>query len=293
MIFGFRNKVAKQSFSAVHLPSNRKELFLDILINRFWFLVKLGCILLLFTFPFLFVSTIKELTINGIILSLEDGLVSKNEATKQILYTSIQYDFFNLISFVILSIGLAGIVKIIKLLIWGEGIVLRSDFISGMKQNMKQYTLLFFTVGLVCLINNSVVILVGSQNESMNFLGWLPTLFATIILLPISAFCFSQIPYYQNTFIQNVLNGAKFYILNSGKTLSIILLCCFTWVAIIFIPMILVKFILLILSVILILPIVFLIWFLYSNHLFDRYINTRQYPDIINKGLWKKDVSKE
>lgn len=285
----YKRKVAKEDFTIDKLPSNRKELFFDLLKNRFWTFFKIGLVLALFMLPLILSSLVKEISIYNVYKSFSDNLITEEELKGHLISITLGYDLVNILLFILLAIGVSGIARIYKMLIWNEGVIFVSDFINGIKQNFKQYALLFFLTGILVLFNNFMMLMLrGTEFDYISYLPWSVTIVA---LFPIGLFCFSQIMYYTNTFKENFSNGIRLYISNPFKTLSIILLFLLPALLIIINEYIFVKFISLLIWTILILPIIICLWILYSNSLFDRSINLKFYPEIVNKGLYIKDTT--
>ena len=239
---------------------------------------------MLFVIPLAASYTLKDLSINKIYESLENNLIDESSVKGYLLSISITYDFINIFLYMIFSIGIAGIVRVFKMLLWGEGVLFGGDFIEGIKVNYKSYLGLFFLIGSVVFLNNTILIMF--KDTQVGLTSYLPWAISLVMLLPILLFYFSEIIYYQNSFLLNLINGTKLYLSSSLKTLLIAMILVISSLPVILFSYILIRFILILIWTILVLPILICGWILYSNELFDKYINCNQYPEIVNKGLY-------
>ena len=152
-------KEKSEDFARASLPSNRWELFWDILKGSFWKLVLLNLLVLLFCLPL-------------VLLVYYRGAVGKNYATiypfaqgfgvgYQAPYTmqgfleSISYNA-NMVVYLALpivmfiaAIGISGGAYTIRNMVWSEGVFVSNDFWKGIKQNYKQILLILLIFSLI------------------------------------------------------------------------------------------------------------------------------------------------
>jgi hypothetical protein len=280
----YMKKVAKVDFVSEYLPKTRKAQFFDLIKNRFWIFIKIGLVLAIFIMPLIISHAVKDLTLYSVYKSFYDHLISEEELKVYIISITFGFDLLNIILLVVFAIGISGITRVFKALIWSEGVIFANDFITGIKQNGKKYCILFSICGVFILINNFMMqLLKNTQFEIMSYLPWSVTI---LMLLPIGLFYFSQIIYYSNSFKGYMTNAVRLYVSSFLKTLLYVIILIVPIFLIFGIDYIFVKYIAILLWTILILPIIICVWILYTNNLFDLYINVKFYPQIVKKGLF-------
>ena len=106
-------------------------------------------------------------------------------------------------------------------------------------------------------------------------------------IIPVLLLVLSLTAIYNMKFGEKIQNGVYLYI----KTLPLTFLISMLVILFALVDLIghlLIKNIVLIL-LILILPMFILLYMLYSCHVFDKYINAQYYPEIVGKGMYKKE----
>lgn len=270
-------KHASSDFTYNDLPKTRKELFFDRILHRYNVLFKLGLLMLLFTIPLLLSIVLKD-TIKLSLVS-DDGYID-NDSNYSI---NIIFSFVDIITFAILSIGLAGSFRIIRLYIWDEIIFLKEDFIKGIKNNAKSF--IGFSI-LVSLIN--ILVNLSINIDAPNFTRYLPFGIFIVLILPIVFISLSFNNVYNVTFFQSIKNSTYLFIKQLFIILPFYLLVCLNGL-IYFIPYLLFKYLVIFLFTIFLTPIIIFIWNLCMFYVFDKYINIDQYKNIYKKGLYIGD----
>lgn len=287
-----KTKFASKDYSIDNLPSNRMEVFIDVIRNHWKTLFLIGLCLLLFMIPFL------TLEIIGEILNIQlIGMHQNKEIDSQSLSMYLQITYFLIgiaktLMLMIFSLGISGSVRIIKKLIWAEGIEFLHDFKVGIRENWRKMIQLFLLIGIVSTVNSTTPYIL-SQTTMLTELSYTAlrsvlTSVSVLLLVPIAAFVFSQIVFYENRFLSMCINSIAF----CGKTI----LSTYGLLAIICIPCaivnhfcnILVQILVYSFAAVILLPLILMVWLLYSCYIFDRYVNPTFYPEIIDKGIWRK-----
>lgn len=287
-----KTKFAFKDYSIDNLPSNRMEVFIDVIRNHWKTLFLIGLCLLLFMIPFL------TLEIIGEILNIQlIGMHQNKEIDSQSLSMYLQITYFLIgiaktLMLMIFSLGISGSVRIIKKLIWAEGIEFLHDFKEGIRENWRKMIRLFLLIGIVSTVNSTTPYIL-SQTTMLTELSYTAlrsvlTSVSVLLLVPIAAFVFSQIVFYENRFLSMCINSIAF----CGKTI----LSTYGLLAIICIPCaivnhfcnILVQILVYSFAAVILLPLILMVWLLYSCYIFDRYVNPTFYPEIIDKGIWRK-----
>ncbi len=280
-------KLNKKDFDASTLPTTRKAQFKDILTHEFKTLLLLGMWLVIFFIPFLLVESFSNMFMYTY---LEQNIVSMTEEeTKsfELLFTLVKESSL-VFTFMIFSIGVAGCLRIIRNLVYGEVIFFKNDFILGIKKYWKLALLCGFLFGLFKGATNILVTLVrnyGSGDYLYLFSGF--TLgFFYILIVPFIFFIISLLMTYELTFAQTINASIRFTFSNLLVSLAfsgVLFALMFIW----YINILLIINIILLVLMLFIGPIYILLWHLYVTSKFDKYINEKQFPTIYKKGLAK------
>lgn len=277
-------KYSQTDYSPSFLPQTRKEILKDVYKVRFSLIIKCGLTLLLFALPLI-----------AVLISLDLPRFGLNGYSEEQLESF--YFYWNIFarvgiipSLYILLVGVSGISRVIKLLIWQEGIDYWYDFKLGVKENYKTMSIASIFITIIYL------------------LYW--TIFFFFVISPISyialvIICILFVPmYFWYLMLANTYNAkTKELMTNSlfffGKTVGWSLL----WTALLIWPLLFeyfqIPFTLLtaiskpiVLSLLLVFyyPFLLIVMELYSNHHFDEWINSKAYPDFYRKGLFNSET---
>ncbi len=275
-----KNKYSKTDYSKSSLPRKRKEQFLDCFKMNYQLLLKSGLILLLFFLPMLVYSFLADYYYASLMS------VSKEEvAATKMLYLN----FFGLglvLFSLVAMIGVTGIVRIFRNLIWGEGIYFKDDLKEAIKENYGKNAL---SGGITAIFFLLAFFVYSLFPETI--VAYAALFLFALIFLPIYFWMVLLNNSYDSTFFQLIKNGFFFYI----KTLGFSLLGAIVTllpVFLIFLPLTLgyVKYIILLLYFTFLFPILLLVIVLYSTSVFDKYINKDHYPNYFLRGLNADDI---
>ena len=151
-----------EGYARASLPSNRWELFWDILKGSFGKLVGINLLVLLFFIPVAillfmsFTSTSYLGRINGFSQNIGIGypilptIAGLRESID--LQVNLQMNLFLPICMIIASVGISGGAYVIRNMVWTEGIFVANDFWRGVKQN-------FFVIMTSSLIYSLIIYL--------------------------------------------------------------------------------------------------------------------------------------
>jgi hypothetical protein len=280
-----KTKRAPTDFTADLLPHNRWEVFWDVIKMRWRTLLLIGAILFAFFLPTMLLMVFRDIYAINLTLAKEQETISEEQA----LYSSrLVQNVTNLLlipSLAIFGIGVAGTGRVIRELVWMEGVVFRDDFNLGIKQNWK-YS---FTIGAL----SGLMIFLASftlGNSSSQILGILPLVISQIFFLPVAYLVLSQTFVYSQGFFRYVGNGFQLYF----KTAPTTFLATLVMIAPVFLLLIgnlLLKYGLLIFCSVFLFPLQELGYFTYSCWVFDRCINQYQFPSIVDKGIHRRNNS--
>ena len=270
-----RKKVSKIDYAKASLPRYRRVQFLDCFKMNYLLIFKCGLMLLLFFVPLI-----------GFAFFADFYYVSlMSNATQEIEQTQLVYDYLLNIGLILFSfvalIGITGVIYVLRNFIWGEGVFFGSDFARGIKQNAGKniafaaifslfYALAFF---IFSLLPDSIISL-------------LPIAIFAFIFLPVYFWIILLNNFYNSKWTGLLRNGLFFYVRNIGWSLLGALMLV-GLVPLILVPFefIWIKYAVLIIYVVFLLPIVLLVMVLYSTSRFDEFINKENYPDYYLRGL--------
>lgn len=277
----FRRKEAKRDFQESDLPSNRFEVFFDVLKNHYRTLLGVSLILLLFFFPLLAGQFYLDLSSASLLLSLNAGELAEADYISQSKLLN-QFSMMLLpVGMTIASIGLAGCARIVKRLCFLEPVFFFDDFKRGVKENGLHFALTTF--GFAALLALSLFLLGLNQD---NFLG---ALFLGLVLLfayPTYLVYLPSSSFYSMKFASSV--GLSFRVMfRSYGILLPYLLVFLTPFGLQFVGDVVLKYLLL-LATVLLSGAVALALFLFTFSRLDKYINKTHYPEWVDKGIHRK-----
>lgn len=270
-----KRKVSKIDYSKAMLPRYRRQQFLDCFKMNYVVLLKCGLMLLLFFLPMIVYSVFADFYY----VSLIEHIEGDAETTKLWFHY-----FFNigliLFSFVAL-IGVSGVVRILRNLIWGEGIFFKDDFAQGVRQNALK-NIVFALV--FSLFYAGAYFIYSIFPETI--VAYIPLLFFALVFIPV----YFWITFLNNTYDSNIgtliRNGLYFYIKTIGWSILGGVMTLLP-IPLIFIDLnfVWLKYIILLVFIIFIYPIIFLVMTLYTTNKFDDAINKDNYKEYYHRGL--------
>ncbi|HAS56626.1 MAG TPA: hypothetical protein DCR94_05255 [Firmicutes bacterium] len=271
-----KRAIRSKEFDKNDLPSTRKEQFFDLFRHRFFFLLGLGVLLLLFFIPFFASIVYKDLAI----LSINQSEMDANDKAASLLFISLLFSFLAMLGLLIFSIGLSGVMKLLKQLIYDEPIFFKDDFLTGIKENYKSFLLLSFFAGLLNLISNVIgilfdnVLLLKIIFPALNFVLFYPVIFVAFFLAST----------YSNRLLVTLRSSLLIYI----KHFPSVFLCFALVYGVSFyqyIDIMLLKYLLIVFTLLLYFPILLLSSYLNQIRIYDYLINKDQFPSYYLKGL--------
>ena len=263
------------------LPTNRKEVFFDLLKYRKMSLFTLSC----YTFMFFIPLAVDLFYFNY----LESMAIVADKL--EYLFSLIFYSMLIMLPCMVIGfIGLAGAFYVAKKMVWQEGISLASDFFKGIKENWKHAVINGVIFGLVLfglIVGGSYLYIYAQVAPVVKGIGLGALILLFLMFGMVIALNFTQGVYYENPYGVTLKNSFSFLGLLNWKVFLIYLLSTGVVVT-------LGLFNLLTLAIGLILfavlnSVVIVLYTLVSHSAFDKYINKEHYPDMVGKGLYKND----
>lgn len=278
---------AKTDCTVKSLPHNRKEVFFDVLKLHFADLMKCGAILFAFCAPLLALSVYKELALMSFQARISD--IADQAALLEEIRRMMAFDdltaLIALPLFMIASVGLAGVMRIIRQFAWEENVYVKYDLKEGIKQNYKQTLLMSSIVGLFVFLytlsQNAVILALGGVET---YLVFIPKIVIAVVFIPALVYALVSASVYNNGFLQNVRIGFVLYAENILKTLLALAISAVT-AALMFVPNLICKIAGEALFVFA-LPVCMLGWWLLAYNLLDERINTINHTELIGRGTF-------
>jgi hypothetical protein len=262
-------------------PKSRIGAYQRALKKYFWRLLAMGLLLTLACAPLI--------TFNYLITVYKIGLdeeVAANTLTAQeslLALNSLQNIFYlcALLLCLLPALVVAGMAKALKCIAWKDPAPVRENFGGGIKENFLRFAPVFLINVLWLWVSNFT----RNSNPDYNFVYYLPTVGWFIILLPLSAWYCSVSSVYKDKTYVLFMGSLKFY----AKTLPLTL--CFTCLAVLPLGLLLfmnvawVQLVIPLLYTFLWLPPVMLACVFWANSVYDKYINVKSFPELVEKGL--------
>lgn len=276
-----KNKKATHDFKINDLPQNRKEVFFDCLKMRYGIIFGLGLMCVLFAIPFVICLMLRDISLSSLLADITNKEYGEEQGYQLFYSLKMMYSLIMVPCLVIFGIGLSGVMYIIRQLVWYEGMFFFSDFFEGIKKNWKAYTASFLTLGIYHV---ELTMLNYRQVSEMWYGIYLGA--GLLLLIPIVIFILLMSLIYKFSVIGSIRNGFLLYMRSIPKTL-LAELCIVLVFAPIGITHIVLKYVALLVGVSFLLPPILMGVALHGFSLFDEYINKEQYPELVNKGIFK------
>lgn len=289
-IFGIRKpKVAEKDFNEECLPRSRKDVFRNVLKNKWKDLLKLGVLLLVFVLPLLIFEALGEVNTENIYLKYQKGDISAETCISELASLNNAIALIKIIGYLIFSVGIAGSARVLRQIIWDEPLFFFEDFKDGIKIYGGQFALAMFLYGLC---SYTAVFFSSATNGILYAIALGLGVFT---LLPAMFFWLSERTVYANKIGENIRNGFMFYVRTLFKSIGMLILA--------FLPFILeyvleffglynfiFKYSYLLICTFLFLPLGMMLWLLYTYSVFDKYINAELFPEILHKGFYPSET---
>ena len=218
-IFGKRKpKVAKNDFTGDNLPHSRRDVFRDVLKNRWKDLLKLGALLMLFSLPLLVFGAVGEINAANIYARYKNGAISAETYASEVAASNGAFALIKIIGYLIFSVGIAGSARVLRQIIWDEPLFFSEDFKDGIKIYGGQFALAMFLYGLC---SYTAVFFSSAAN---GILYAIALGLGVFILLPAMFFWLSERTVYANRIGENIRNGFMFYVRTLFKSIGMLLL---------------------------------------------------------------------
>ncbi len=185
-------KEKSEGYARASLPSNRWELFWDILKGRFWKLVIVNLLTLLFFIPLFALIFFRYIAILnygsmcpfsqsfGVGFGSVGSLIGYGESI--VFEVNMLIFLFLPIAIMIAMVGVSGGAYVIRNMVWTEGIFVSNDFWRGIKQNIKQLLIVGLVYSLIFYVSILSMSLIDQMLATGNGIAWLLTVGKVLII---------------------------------------------------------------------------------------------------------------
>ncbi|MCQ3035970.1 MAG: hypothetical protein MJ248_07155 [Bacilli bacterium] len=283
-----KRKIASSDFLESQLPQTRKDQFKDILKINFWLFVKMGAILLLI-FSLMLVKNYFTYFFNAAFnAAYKNGELTLEDKNASMVYLLIGSGAINLILYPPIFIVISGLLRIIRQLCYGEGIIFSYDYKMGVKTNWKSFLVIGLLFALFELLDIVLFAFFG-----FNFLTIIVVVLSLLVIFPTLITSTYFLSVYQNKLGRGLINSLFIHLRSAWKSVLVtillvlpVLLLEFLWNS----PLKLFVYLILILIG---LPILLLFGFEIYLSIFDEHVNIYHFPEAIRKGLYISEKEKE
>lgn len=269
----------KNNVDTSRLPHNRWEVFEDRIKTHWWRLLLCGLVLLTFALPFFAVRLFADLSVLTLAQRHDAAEITDEQYKQTLAMINLAVPLFNIVSHLVFAVGLSGVMRQIRQLAWSQSTPFWKDFVVGVKQNVGGYLIVFLIVGVLNGAN------VATMQLNLGFLSYVPMCMFVIVILPIALHALVQIAVYKHKFWSTFTNSALVYF----KTIPLSFLAALVATAYMWFdsfPSFVGRYVAKVVFVI-VLPIGILAWFLYVCSALDKYLNAQNYPDLVDRGVWR------
>lgn len=281
-----KEKVRSNDLTNKELPHTRWQVFFDLLKTQKRQMVSLSMLLFVFLLPLVVDFFIFNMFIYGASFSINDPL-----ALSSTLFSLIFYMMLIAIPCVIIAfVGLGGLAYVIKKIVWQEGVISGPDFFLGIKKNYKHSILLglIWSISLFILVVGSLFLL---RTQPMSNQPWVHSvgvglcIVQFVVLSIVCVYGLTYTSYYENSFRIVLRNSFIFFSAKFFKNLAMFIVTTGLVIGLMFVDLI--AQIIVTVLVALFSSYMLAGWTLLSHEAFDQYINVNNFPDYVNKGLYK------
>lgn len=292
----FKKKVAKTDFNKSLLPHNRKEQFSFIFKNRKRELFYIGLLLFIFIIPIIVGFGFYNVLINILYNDYKsasvgltgDDLIKAYEIyrTSYVMYTDI-FSLAMIGGLIVFGIGVSGVIYLIRNLYWGELFFFKESFFKGIKQNALMVCLIFAIYGVINWL--CIHIFVLDINE---WLKVIPVIAQYVFILPLAVLMIYLCTIYKENYF-TLLRIALIIFLKHLPTMSLFSLMVLYLYSLLILPNVINYFSIAIIYpifmvlIVLIEPLGLGAYFVTLSRFLDNMINQKNYPELVDKGLYK------
>ena len=275
-------KPKNNDFTPENLPKNRFKALWFVIKNEYIKFLKTCLLTAVFFLPLLIFGVYSGINLLNILAS-EYKIADLLKMVSFNLMVEVPLIMFA-------SIGLAGGIYVARQLVGDEPVSVFRDFKKGVGYGFKQYLLIALILGIVLFFSGyySYAFIFGSNSPMIKITCVVLLLLLQLISIIVTMYacCLSSL-YNMKTF--DVFKAAFIYTFKQlPKNLLIFLASVLPCLILFYIPVPLVQYIGMFFVCCFGFGYLECVWVLYTNSVFDKYINAENYPDFVRKGLYRQ-----
>lgn len=280
-----KQKFPKSDFTKNMLPQSRKAIFRDVMQLHWQKLLLLGVILLVFYIPIL----LSDMRYDSQVSAIYQAVLESSQAEAAGMAV-IQLDLIRstvrIFWLMLLAVGAAGIIRVIRQYAWEENVHIPTDFAKGIRDNAKQTISIAALSGILSVLCLTVFYTADSYRSTLvSVISLLPIAISLLLVLPMVAISLVMVPIYTTRLGTTLKNAFFVYTRNPLKHLGFLLLCLAIWV-----PSLLPNAYCHLfgsIAAVLLTPMAFLAWTLFCYERLDQHFNPLVAPELIGKGIFQ------
>ena len=282
-------KFATSDYLYSSLPNTRKDAFKDVYKHNFLTILKCGVALLVSLIPILVFSIFMDVGRLG----MTTAYYSEEDLIGVLLLWNILRCVGLSLLFIIMVLILSGVLRVLKLVVYQEGVDFFYDLKVGIKENFVHMLVFYLIYLFIYNVTNTLQLLFLNP-----YIGLVVLSFFFLIFTPILLWGFITIAVYQTKFWDYIKNGTFFFVKTVGFSMLYVFMIIWPFIlstlisdSLISIPIspfyIAIKNVIYIVMSLFYYPCLIIIGLLYASSEFDKYINKDNYPEIYRKGLYE------
>jgi hypothetical protein len=179
----------------------------------------------------------------------------------------------------------SGLSRILKRMVYNEGFFMGPDFVKGVKENGKEYLVLFLIFGVLSWIIELAGIQI-SMNLNSNIPMFLLDIIRYVFLCPILAISMAMSAIYTDKLSTKIFISSKLYFKYLHKILLVFVIMIFPLVVLILFGSPVIQLFYPMLYSLIYFPLAYIAFLLVCNSIFDKEINEKNFPHLVGKGMY-------
>ena len=259
--------------------TNRRQVF-AYFVRRWDRMLTISLWQLLFSVAFvalLYVSSVAEAGLTG--------NYTGAEYAARVIQLRTTTSLLSFVAFYPMMLGFSGAFYLTRKMVWLEGSSLTTDFFKGVKSSFVNSIFPSIVCGVAYMFTTMADLFVQAYFGS-NIFAYLVVALIVTFLLSIAMFDLAQNSIYITTFSQRFKNSFILAAVRFPQCFLVIVASVLPFVFVLYLP---------VLGLVIAFTVMGLYWFagavllqtLFCHHVFDKFINAADYPQLVNKGLTK------
>lgn len=276
----------KHDFTDANLPATRREQFVYVIKNRWLKLLATNFWVFLFFLPLLLWH------LCCLAYEFSFGKVTTENVAGFVEYILAYKSVPAIVCMAVAGIGLAGGIHSIRMIVWGEPIGTVRAFFRGIKYSWGQYLIGSILYGVFCVVAEVAegMVFCGAISDKMVQIILVGALWASeLLIVSLGMFSMALISNYNIKMHVCIKNSVLITISTLFRTIAFLFVSLFPTILWFVVGSVYLEFIGIVLLLLGGFAYSILVWCLYTNGVFDRYINQKDYPDYYRRGLRKED----